>query len=270
MKISRLLLLISFSAFLFSCKTMQKVPNYLQNVTDTSGLDVKTTELRIQKNDLLSIQVYSASTKPEISDALYNLPNTQAPASSQQQGTGGSSGGGSGGGGYLVDVHGNIEYPRIGVLHVEGLTKLQLAEIIKHKINEKDSVLTNPSVIIRFQNLKITVLGEVNVQGVLSIPGERLTVMEAVGLAGGITDYGMKDKVKVIREVDGKREIGIIDLSSKQLFESPYYTLMQNDVVLIEPVKRKAQKADQDVALRQAGFIISVITAMAVVVNLFK
>jgi len=266
MKIARILLFISFSAFLFSCKTMQKIPTYLQNVNDTTGVDVKTTELKIQKNDLLSIQVYSASTKPEISDALYNLPNTQALASGGQQ-QGGNSSGTSG---YLVDAYGNIEYPRIGIMHVEGLTKLQLAEMIKLRINEKDSVLTNPSVIIRFQNLKITVLGEVNVQGVLSIPGERLTVMEAVGLAGGITDYGMKDKVKVIREADGKREIGIIDLSSKQVFESPYYTLMQNDVVLVEPVKRKAQKADQDVALRQAGFIISVITAMAVVVNLFK
>src|SRR5882672_4758889 len=156
MKFIRSLFLLGLPVYLLSCGTQQRIPNYLQNVTDsTTNAVVQIPELRVQKNDLLSIQVYSASTKPQISDAPYNLPGSSSSSGANQ------------GGGYLVDINGNIEYPQIGVIHAEGLTKLQLAELIKNKINEKDSVLTNPSVIIRFQNLKITVLGEVNNQGVL-------------------------------------------------------------------------------------------------------
>lgn len=268
MKLIRSLLPLLVSFYFISCGTQQKLPAYLQNYSDTSGKQaVKTPDLLIQKNDMLSIQVYSASTKPEISDALYNLPVASPSSSALPGGTGGAS---SASPGYLVDNTGNIEYPRVGVLHVEGLTKSELADLIKRKINEKDSVLTNPSVIVRFQNLKITVLGEVKKPGMISFPGERMTILEALGLAGDVDIYGMKDKIKVIREVNGQRETGTIDLSDKKLFDSPYYNLVQNDVVLVEPAASKAKKADQEVTLRQAGFIISVITAIAVVANLFR
>lgn len=256
MKLIRTFLFFAIPFYLFSCKTQQAIPNYLQNVNDTTGKgEVKIPELRIQKNDLLSIQVYSASTKPE-TDAIYNLP-----------GSGGTTGASAG---FLVDGNGNIEYPRIGTLHVDGLTKLQLADIIKKKLNENDSVLTRPSVIIRFQNLKITVLGEVNTQGPIVVPGERVTILEAVGLAGGINDFGLKNTVKVMRETDGKRETGIVDLSSPALFESPYYNLQQNDVVIVDPTKRKAKKADQDAVIQKVSFGLSLITAIALLYNIFK
>lgn len=269
MKLIRFLLPLVVSFCMIACGSQQKMATYLQNVSDTTGKQaIAIPDLLIQKNDMLSIQVYSASTKPEISDALYNLPAV-ATASSQGS-TGRSTTGSASSPGFLVDNAGNIEYPRIGVLHVEGLTKKELADIIKVKINEKDSVLTNPSVIVRFQNLKITVLGEVKNPGMISFPGERMTILEALGLAGDVTDYGMKDKVKVVREVNGQRETGFIDLSDKKSFDSPFYNLVQNDVVMVEATKSKAKKADQDVALRQAGFFISVITAIAVVANLFR
>lgn len=266
MKLIRSLLPLLVSFYFISCGTQQKMPAYLQNYSDSSGKQaVKVPDLLIQKNDMLSIQVYSASTKPEISDALYNMPVNSPVASS-----GGAKGAVSASPGYLVDNAGNIEYPRVGVMHVEGMTKNELADLIKKKINEKDSVLTSPSVIVRFQNLKITVLGEVKSPGMISFPGERMTILEALGLAGDVDVYGMKDRVKVIREVNGQRETGTIDLSDKKLFDSPYYNLMQNDIVLVEAAKSKAKKADQEVTLRQAGFIVSLITAIAVVANLFK
>jgi len=264
MKNISLLLSLLAIVFLGSCRTQQKMATYLQTGSDTSGKGaVLVPDLLIQKNDMLSIQIYSASTKPEISDALYNLPVT-TPAQ------GGNTGTASVAPGFIVDNAGNIEYPRVGVLHVEGLTKSGLAELIRKKINEKDSVLTDPSVVVRFQNLKITVLGEVKSPGMISFPGERMTILEAIGLSGDIGDFGMKDKVKVIRESNGAREIGIIDLSDQKLFESPYYNLRQNDVVLVEASKTKARRADNDVALRRAGFLISIVTAVAVVVNLFR
>lgn len=263
MKLIRIVLLLAFPLYLISCTPQQKLPNYLETIKDTSGnAEVKIPELRIQKNDLLSIQVYSASTRPEISDALYNLPCGGGSATGGQQG-------GTGSCGFLVDAYGNIEYPRVGLLHVEGLTKQQLGDLIKRKINEKDSVLTNPSVIIRFQNLKITVMGEVGSQGVVTIPGERVTILEAVGLAGGITDEGLKNTVRVIREIDGKREIGLIDLSSDSLFHSPYYNLMQNDVVLVQPSKRKMKKVEQDIVLRRITFGLGLISSVALLYNIF-
>ena len=241
---------------LTACGTQQRIPNYLQSVSDTTRLpDFTYTELRIQRNDLLQIQVFSASTKREISHAPYNLPPTTADAASA---------------GFLVDASGNIEYPMIGTIHAEGLTRRELSDLIKYKINEKDSVLSNPTVVVRFSNLRITVLGEVSRQGVVQIPGERVSILEAIGLAGGVTEFGLKQSVKVIREVDGKREVGIVNLASDSLFMSPYYNLVQNDMVLVDPTPRKAKKAEQEVFFRQAGFVISIITAMAVVIRLFQ
>ncbi|MEP7373384.1 MAG: polysaccharide biosynthesis/export family protein [Chitinophagaceae bacterium] len=264
MKFFRIVFFVALPIYFISCTPQQKIPYYLQNVTDTTITEkVLISELRIQKNDLLSIQVYSASTKPQFSDAIYNLP-------SQGGSTEGSSSSGSAAGGFLVDANGNIEYPQIGLLKVEGLTKLQLADTIKKKINEKDSVLTNPSVVIRFQNLKVTVLGEVNKEGTITIPGERVTILEAIGLAGGVKEYALKNSIKVVREIDGKRQAGYVDLSSNSLFESPYYNLMQNDMIVVEPSKRKAKKADQEIVYRQAGFVVSLITAIAVVIRVFQ
>lgn len=258
MKLIRLVLLLVFPLYLISCSTQQRIPTYLENIKDSSGKgEVQVAELRIQKNDNLSIQVYSASTKPEV-DELYNLR------------TAAGGGAGQNSGGFLVDAKGNIEYPRLGTFHAEGLTKDELAAQIKKRLTEPVELLRDPTVIIRFQNLKITVMGEVASQGVISIPGEKVTILEAVGLAGGINEWGLKDKVKVIREIDGKREIGQVNLSSDSLFQSPFYNLMQNDVVLVQPAKNKAKKAEQDVVLQRVSFGLSVITAIALLYNIFR
>lgn len=261
MKLFRFLLFLSFPFYFISCGTQKRIPNYLQQVSDTTRTAaVLYPELRIQKNDMLSIQVYSASTKREISDIAYNLPVSAAATKD-------ASGGGSG---FLVDARGDIDYPMIGKVHAEGLTRQELGELILRKINEKDSVLSNPSIIVRFQNLRITILGEVGHQGVIQIPGERVNILEAIGLAGGITDFGLKQSVKVVRESYGKREVGIVDLSSTDLFTSPYYNLMQNDMILVDPSIQKSKRNNQESFLRQAGFVISIITAAAVVVRLFQ
>jgi polysaccharide export outer membrane protein len=260
MKLLRSLLIIAFPLYLFSCHPQQKIPNYLQSVNDTTGKGpVQAPELRIQKNDLLSIQVISASTKQEV-DALYNMPVIQTSGTSTANPVSG----------LLVDANGNIEYPKLGTLHVEGLTKVELADLIKKKLTEPVKLLEDPVVIIRFQNLKITVLGEVNTQGVVNIPGEKITILEAIGLAGGITDFGLKNAVKVMREVDGQRQVGVVDLSSKELFQSPYYNLQQSDVVLVDPTPRKQKKTDQDLVIQRVSFGLGIITAIALVYNIFK
>ena len=256
MKLFRSVLFLTFPLYLFSCTSQKRTPNYIQN-SDTSAVktDIKPQELRIQVNDLLSVQVFSASTDPT-ADAPYNMPLATQGASSV--------------GGLLVNAKGDIEYPKLGTFHVAGLTKEELAAAIRKRLTEPIQLLKDPVVIIRFVNLKITVMGEVNTQGVVSIPGERVTIIEAIGLAGGITDFGVKENVKVIREVDGKREIGKIDLSSKDLFESPYYNLQQNDVVLIDPTPRKAKKAEQDVLFQRVQFGVTILTAAVLLLNIFQ
>jgi polysaccharide export outer membrane protein len=260
MRLIRTLLLLVLPVYFISCSTQHRIPNYLENITDTSGKhEVKIPELRIQKMDQLSIQVYSESELPEKSDPLYNLP----PGS-------GSSGQGASNNGFLVDVNGNIEYPRLGVLHVEGLTKLELEALIKKKLTEPKPLLINPSVIIRFLNFKVTFLGEVGKQGPINVPSERLTILEAVSLAGGITPDGKRNNVKVYREIDGKSEMGTIDLTSDSLFRSPYYNLMQNDVVLVDMTKRKSKGNNDQAVTQRITMALGIITSLAFIYNIFK
>ena len=256
MKFLRIVFLLALPLYLISCGTSRKSqpPYYLERKTDTiPDNQVKYIELKIQKNDQLSIQVYSASTRPEV-DALYNLP----PAAE-----------GSTSGGFLVDARGNIQYPRLGTIHAEGLTRQQLADTIRDRLVNPVELLTNPTVLVRFVNIKITVLGFVGREGVLNIPGEKVTILEAVGLAGGVTDYGKKDNIKVIRETDGVREVGYIDLTSDSLFYSPYYNLVQNDVLIVEPTKKRARDAEQAVVAQRISFALTLVTVAATLYNIF-
>lgn len=239
--------------YFFSCTPLQKIPNYLENVNDSTEKGaVKVADLKIQRNDLLSIQIFSLSTKPELSDAMYNQPSVGGVVP-----------------GYLVDNSGNIEHHRLGVIHAEGLTKNELSSAIKKKLKEPVEVLSDPTVIIRFLNLKVTVLGQVGHEGPITVPGERLTILEAVGLAGGITDYGKKNTVKIIREVSGQREIAILDLTSKDIFESPYYNLVQNDMIIVESTQQKIKEAEQMRTMQKISFGLTLVTVAATLSNIF-
>lgn len=239
--------------YLFSCRTQQKIPYYLENVNDSTGKgDVKTSSLRIQKNDLISIQISSLSTKPE-ADLIYNQP---APVGGNVAG-------------YLVDANGNIEHHRLGTIHAEGLTKQELAVEIKKRLTQPVELLADPTVVIRFMNFSVNVLGEVSKQGILTVPGESLTILQAIGLAGGISDFGKRNSVKVMRETNGKRETGLIDLTSKDIFESPYYNLVQNDIIIVEPTKQKRSDAEQARIFQKVSFAFGIVTIAATIANIF-
>ena len=259
MKILRLLCLPVMALVLItSCKTQQNALGYLENLGDTAlTSELKFQEPLIQKNDQFSIVIYSEAADEGKTDAWYNL-----------SGIGGTTPAGTSSG-YMVDNDGFILHPRIGMIKAEGLTKSQLAEIIKKKINEKDSVLTNPLVIVKLLNFKITMLGEVARPGPITLPGERLNILEAVGLAGDLSIYGKKNDIMVIREVDGKVEYGKVDLSSRSIFQSPYFYLRQNDVVLVNPNKNKARLNDQ-VFNQRMGIAFSIINTIALLYNVFR
>ena len=260
MKFTRILFLLAFPLYFISCKSLQRLPSYLDNVSDsTSKGDVHIPELKIQKNDQLYIQIYSLSTKPEVSDAIYNQPSSGASSGNSQ----------SVPTGYFVDLNGNIEHHRLGVIHAEGLTKEELVKEIKKRLTEPVELLKDPTVMIRFLNFKVTLLGQVGSQGMITVPGEKLTIIEAIGLAGGITDFGKKDNVRILREINGKRETGVIDLSAKNIFESPYYYLAQNDVLIIDETKQKINDAQQARITQKIAFAFTIVTVVATMANLF-
>lgn len=247
------------SILLFSCRTERAVYNYLEEVKDTSFRKaVYLAESVIQKNDLLSIQVYSGALDPQV-DALYNLQVSQ-------QMMGGQQGGGQLGG-YLVDINGEIDMPRLGKVRAEGLKKGELEEVIKSKLAGQ---LNNPGVIVRFLNFRITVLGEVGAPGVLNVPTERLTVLEAIGMAGGVTEFGTVKQVKILRENNGVRELGLLDLTSKELFVSPYYQMQQNDVVLVDQNRYKLRQTEQQRISQQIGFATGIISTVALFIAIFS
>jgi polysaccharide biosynthesis/export protein len=245
MKIFRILFIFLIPAVLFSsCKTQQKAVSYIEDYSDSAKTDeVKYTEPLIQKNDILSILIYSDATDGGKTDSMYNYAQ-----------------------GFLVDNNGNIQYPRFGTIKVEGITKQEVAETIRKKA---ELVLTNPTVLVRLLNFRITMLGEVTRPGQISLPGERITILEAIGLAGDVSVYGKKDDVVVIRDVDGKIEYGKIDMSSRNLFKSPYYYLRQNDVVLVNPNKNKARLSDQ-VFNQRLSIAFSLINTIALLYTIFQ
>ena len=146
--------------------------------------------------------------------------------------------------GYRVDVDGNIDFPILGKLHVEGLKVGEVRDLIKNKIIEGE-YMKDPLVAIEFLNFKYTVLGAVGRNGTFSVDGDRITLLEAIANAGDLSAKAKIDRVAVIREIDGERQMFMHDLRSKDLFESPCFYLQQNDIVYVEPKYRKKDNEDR-------------------------
>lgn len=147
--------------------------------------------------------------------------------------------------GYLVNQDGFIIFPVLGKIKVLGLTHAELARTIEQRLVEEGHVF-DPLVTVKLMNFRVCVLGDVTRPGQLVVQGERLTIFEALSMVGDLTISGLRENVTVIREENGKRIIGTIDLTSQDVFNSPYYYLHQNDVVYVEPNLRKKKSADRD------------------------
>ena len=139
--------------------------------------------------------------------------------------------------GYLVDVNGNIEFPVLGELHVAGLTRLQLQDMISEQL-KSNGYLSNPNVMVRFLNFKVFVLGTESGK-VLNITEERCTFLEALAMAGGLELYTRRDRIGVMREVNGKMVIHYLDPRSTSIFNDEFYLLQQNDIIFTEAGTRR-------------------------------
>ena len=221
-------LVVCMAVFFTACTSTKKII-YLQDVVPLKQQEIEQKyEVIIHGDDLLAIMVNSRD--PELA-LPFNMPMV-----SYQLGS--NTGGQQRVLGYLVDTNGNIDFPILGEIHVEGLTRMQLTELIKNKLIEGD-LIKDPIVTVQFLNFKISVMGEVGRPGSFTISGDRITLLEALSMAGDLTIYGRRDRVGVIRENNGKRTILFHDLRSADIFNSPCYYLQQNDIVYVEPNKAR-------------------------------
>jgi len=245
-----------------SCVSNKKIA-YFQDIqaVNQAPLEnaVKFSEPTIQSDDILSINIFTLNPQSGaiVNQAASNtvLGGSANTAVSSQQVTG-----------FLVDRNGDVELSLIGKVRVSGLTTYEARELIRGKAS---SVYKEPNVQLRFANFKVSVLGEVNAPSAYTLPNEKVTILDALSLAGDMTIYGKRENVLIVRDNNGKKEFARLDLNSSEIFNSPYYYLRQNDVVYVEPNKRKVA-ATNSAQIQTIGVIASLISVIVLAISNFK
>ncbi|MBK6282675.1 MAG: polysaccharide biosynthesis/export family protein [Draconibacterium sp.] len=213
-------------------------------------------EYRIRSNDQLYIQVISDDP---LNAAFLNLTNVQTNSNA------GSSAGSLELITYLADNEGNIDYPQLGKIHVGGLMTREVRDIVQKGV---DKYLQGASVFVKLVNRQITVLGEVNTPGQKLMVKNQLTIFEALGTAGDLTDWGNRKNVKIIRELPEGKHIGELDLTSPSVISSPYYYILPQDIVYVE--HRDKVYGDKNVSYGQRLSLgLSIVSTVLLIANLF-
>ena len=255
-----------------SCLNSKKIP-YFQDIQDPSKQYTQTIkesyEAHIEPDDIIEIIVNSINPQ---ATAIFNLGNNTPAISGQTTASTMSTAvftndlRNQNSTGYLVNKQGIIDFPVLGKLSVKNLTMSQLKDMLVLKL---DQYLKNPIVNVRLLNYKITVLGEVNKPSSFTLQSERVSVMDAIGLAGDLTIYGKRENVLLVREENGQRNFIRLNLNSSKLFQSPYYYLKQNDVIYIEPNKGKIAASDAR-TIRNLSILSTIATVLVVIVSRIK
>lgn len=254
-----------------SCISQRQITYFQKNATrqDTIRIAEAYTP-QIQPDDILSIYVNSlnpaassffnpyaggVSAQPEESSLLgTNYSAASATRTAQTTAPG-----------FRVDEKGMIEIPLVGQLKVEGLTTSEARDTIRNRLR---IYLKEPTVNVRFLNFKISVMGEVARPSTYLIPNERITLPEALTMAGDLTIYGRRTNVMIMREKDGQKEFGTVDLTQRDLFKSPYYYLHPNDVIYVEPSKGRSAQTDRSYA--NISMFLSAISIVAILIQTFR
>lgn len=255
-------------AILTGCKTPKDV-TYFQDVDTAGSLSVASPlEIKIYPEDKLSIIVHSKD--PQLA-ALFNLPivarrvgysSQTSLAQSQEMSI------------YTVDGDGMIDFPVLGKLKVAGLNRRQISDMIKEELISRHLV-KDPTVTVEFDNLYVSVLGEVNRPGRYNLNRDRVTLLDALGMAGDLTILGRRDNIVVIRNINGTTTTYRVDLTkASELYASPAYNIQQNDVIYVEPNdNRVRQSTVNGNNLRSTSFWISLaslLTSVGVLITNIK
>ena len=262
--IFKILLLAIGCGCLYSCSTQKREINYLKDIESIAvETSLKNSRSTIQPGDQMVIVVSAKdmdvvkpfnqhySSTPEIAE--YSQPNSNRAGQSNVSGPT-----------YTVDSDGYINFNVIGKISTTGLNIEELSDNLRSELTR---YIKNPVVTVKTVNYKITMLGEVNKPGTYVIPDGNITVLSALGLAGDLTLYGVRNNVLVVRNIDGQISKERIDLTSANFINSPYYYLKQNDVVYVEANETKEKTASQDPNTGEyiavAGILTSVIIGLA-------
>lgn len=245
-----------------SCVSNKKIA-YFQDIQTINQAKLENaatfTEPIIQPDDILSINIFTLNPQSGaiVNQAASNtvLGGGAATAVAAQQVSG-----------FLVDRNGDVELSLIGKVKLAGMTTYQARELIRDKAS---AVYKEPNVQLRFANFKVSVLGEVNAPSAYTLPNEKVTVLDALSLAGDLTIYGRRENILIVRDNNGKKEFARLDLNSSKIFDSPYYYLRQNDVVYVEPNKRKVS-ASNSAQVQTISVIASVLSVIVVAITSFR
>lgn len=227
---------------------------YLQNDSTKINTLYEQYVPKIQPNDILTIVVKAADPKVTapfnpISSMTSNNMSSQTDLAIRPT--------------YTVDNDGFIVLPMLGKVHVAGLTRIEAIEKIRLQLEQ---YIKDPGVNINFNNFRVSVLGEVAHPGSFILPTERVTVLEALGLAGDLTVRGLRKNVMLIREINGKKSVHRLDLTQQSTLNSPYYYLAQNDVIYVEPNKAQINNsklgANSNIIISIASLLITVISVL--------
>ena len=248
-----------------SCSTPKEI-SYFQDlqpgVTELAITDP--VEIKVRPKDKLSILVNAQD--PKLTN-MFNLPIVSQQIGQESTGSSGTSRGVSG---YTVDSFGDINFPVLGKIRVEGMTREQIADYLTKQLKEQE-LIKDPVVTVEFMNLGVSVLGEVNKPGRISINRDNMTILDALSEAGDLTIFGKREKVLVLRQEDGKQRVYGVNLcSAEHIYSSPVYYLQQNDVVYVIPNDTKSRQSTVNGnTVRSTSFWISLaslITSIAVLI----
>lgn len=251
-------LIISLAVLTYSCGSRQDVV-YFQDV-DLAAISkpIENYSPVIKPDDMLTITVSSLDLQGVLP---FNLPAVTYAGDDGEIGRSTLQS-------YLVDSNGNIDFPVLGTLKLAGLNRIQATAMIKDMLKE---YLNDPIVIVRNINFKVSVLGEVRNPGVFTIPNDRITILEALALAGDLTIQAERHNVLVVREEGNKKTYNRINLTSEEIFNSPMYYLTQNDVIYVTPnnaqIKGSTIGSSTNTTLSAIGILL---TAAAIVVSITK
>jgi polysaccharide export outer membrane protein len=234
-----------------SCASKQEIVYFQDEPVNTELTMTNNYEIKFKPADMLTIDISaqepSAVMPFLLTPVAQNINNSLNVSNNLRVQT------------YLIDINGNIEFPVLGTLKMQDLSRVEATEMLKVKLTE---YIVDPIVNIRLVNFTVTVLGEVNKPGTFTIQNERLSLNDALGLAGDLTIYGKRNNVLLIREVDGQKRYAKFDLNSVNVVNSPNYYLTQNDVIYIEPNNARVRQSSYN---PNNGVIISAIATLATI-----
>ena len=242
-----------------ACISHQKLINFDQGSPfDSLVTSVESRALRIQHDDLLAISVQS-----QTSDPVITAPFTKTNSPLSNVAAGGST---TDAPLYLVDVNGVINMPLIGQVPVVGLTTQQARDTIAKRL---ERFLKAPIVNVRVATFRFSVLGEVNRAGTYSVAYESVNILEALSQAGDVAQYGNRENILVIRQTNGQRRYGRINLHQREVFKSPYFYIEQGDVIYVEPLPAKVG-ATADGSTKFISYALPIVSVIGLLVTLFN